>query len=91
MLVDIGVPITNLTIECLDYSLCDCSIGSSLFLMSPEISMANAHEMITCKPSSSVHLGACPPCHLSKTQFFEALVAKIWDDFLPALDKLASK
>ena len=50
MLVDIGVPITNLTIECLDYSLFDCSIGSSLFLMSPEVYMANAHEMITCKP-----------------------------------------
>ena len=46
-------------------------------------------HMQTTKPP--VHLGACPPCHFSKAQFFEALVAKIWDDFLPALDKLASK
>lgn len=77
MLVDIGVPITNLTIECLDYSLFDCSIGSSLFLMSPEISMANAawdDHMQTTKPS--VHLGACPPCHLSKTQFFKHSLPK---------------
>ena len=47
------------------------------------------HEMITCKPPNHQCIWVLVlPVTCPKLNFFKHLFAKIWDDFLPALDKI---
>ena len=77
MLVDIGVPITkhdNRTFGLLVVWL----LNRIKFILDVSWSFHGqcAWDFFTCKPPSSVRLGACPPCHLSKTQFFKHSLPK---------------